>query len=184
MELESRMKLKKVISGGQTGADRTGLECAKALGLETGGWAPRGFRIDGGVDPSLADFGLKETASNDYPTRTFLNVQDSDITVWFGGVSPGYKCTEKACKKHGKVLVFNPNGAEMLDLANRFEVINVAGNRLRTNPGIVGVVKLAFEALELRVPGCRCLYKPCRCPRSESIARFACGLQLEDDDGD
>ena len=54
---ENDMKLRKVISGGQTGADRTGLECAKALGLETGGTAPDSWRTDEGHDPTLADFG-------------------------------------------------------------------------------------------------------------------------------
>src|SRR4051812_15127400 len=88
------MKLKKVISGGQTGADRAALECAKALGLETGGHAPRGFRTEKGNDPSLKEFGLAETASDDYPTRTRLNVQNADATVWFGSTgSQGYYCT-------------------------------------------------------------------------------------------
>ena len=35
------MKLRKIISGGQTGVDRAGLEAGKKLNLETGGTAPK-----------------------------------------------------------------------------------------------------------------------------------------------
>jgi hypothetical protein len=31
--------LKKIVSGGQTGADQAGLKAARAAGIETGGWA-------------------------------------------------------------------------------------------------------------------------------------------------
>lgn len=41
--------LRKIVSGGQTGADRAGLDAALELGLELGGWCPKGrgvlFRI-------------------------------------------------------------------------------------------------------------------------------------------
>ncbi|MFZ8324119.1 YpsA SLOG family protein, partial [Staphylococcus aureus] len=42
------MKLKKVISGGQTGADQAGLRAGKAAGLETGGMVPKGCLTDDG----------------------------------------------------------------------------------------------------------------------------------------
>ena len=32
----------KIVSGGQTGVDRAGLEAAIALGLPYGGWVPKG----------------------------------------------------------------------------------------------------------------------------------------------
>jgi RNA polymerase sigma factor (sigma-70 family) len=35
--------VRKVISGGQTGADQAGLFAAEAFGIETGGWMPKGF---------------------------------------------------------------------------------------------------------------------------------------------
>lgn len=53
--------LKKVISGGQIGADRAGLEAAFKLGITTGGWAPMGFITYAGKDPELGSkFNLKE----------------------------------------------------------------------------------------------------------------------------
>ena len=40
--------LRKVISGGQTGADRAGLQAAKSSGIKTGGYMPKGFlALDG-----------------------------------------------------------------------------------------------------------------------------------------
>lgn len=144
-----KMKLRKVISGGQTGADRTGLECAKRLGLETGGTAPKNYRAEGGVDLTLKDFGLVEDASWTYPPRTEKNVKDSDVTLWFGkSNSPGGRCTVDFCTKHKKRFVDNPDAEEMRMIAASYEVVNVAGNRKSTNPGVVALVEAAFKVLE------------------------------------
>lgn len=79
------IKVRKVISGGQTGADRAGLEAAKKLGLETGGSCPAGWRIEGGSgsDPSLKNFGIVCLESEKYPPRSMKNVDDADGTVAF-----------------------------------------------------------------------------------------------------
>ena len=50
----------KVISGGQTGADRAGLFAARKFAIETGGYAPRGWLTESGTAPWLADYGLTE----------------------------------------------------------------------------------------------------------------------------
>jgi len=142
------MKLKKVISGGQTGADRAGLEEASRLGLKTGGHAPRGFRTEFGNDPSLEAFGLVETASSDYPSRTRLNVENSEVTVWFGTLgSPGYKLTKKYARELSKPLYENPDAELMVMLADLYEVWNVAGNRISKYPRVDQLVRTAFEAL-------------------------------------
>src|SRR5262249_6057013 len=39
----------KVISGGQTGVDQVALRAAKACGIPTGGWAPKGWRTEDGA---------------------------------------------------------------------------------------------------------------------------------------
>jgi hypothetical protein len=140
------MKLKKVISGGQTGADRTGLEEAKALGIETGGFAPRGYRTEEGNDPSLKEFGLVETASNDYPTRTKLNAESAPVTVWFGNTnSSGFRCTDK----FAKFMCVNPSPEKFRELCDLYEVINIAGNRKSKNPEVCNQVRAAFAALSL-----------------------------------
>lgn len=142
------MKLKKVISGGQTGADRTGLECAKELGLQTGGTAPLGYRTETGKDLSLKDFGLTESADISYVPRTRANAKNSDVTLWFGNTnSPGYYCTKKACKDWGKELVENPDAQMMVLVSEKYTTVNVAGNRKSTNPNVVERVQNAFRAL-------------------------------------
>lgn len=145
---EIPMKLRQVISGGQTGADRAGLECARDLGLETGGTAPKGYRTENGPDVSLRDFGLVESHSASYPDRTRANVRNSDATIWFGTVdSPGYWCTKHAADYYTKRFWVNPTSVQMKAAIAEYEVVNVAGNRLSKNPGVVNLVKDAFAWL-------------------------------------
>ncbi len=145
--------LEKIISGGQRGADRAGLEAARALGLKTGGVAPRGWRVrlpDGqdAADPDLADFGLVPHATSSYPARTRLNVERSDGTVWFGyELAPGGKLTIGHCKKVGRPCIVNPTPEQLAAWveANGIKTLNVAGNRESSfNPDISQRV---FQAL-------------------------------------
>jgi hypothetical protein len=71
----------KIICGGQTGVDQAALRAAKACGIPTGGWAPNGWRTEDGPAPWLADFGMQEHASADYPDRTRANVGDAGLTL-------------------------------------------------------------------------------------------------------
>jgi hypothetical protein len=133
--------LKKIISGGQTGADVGGLRAGRKLGLETGGTAPRGYVISGGFDPTLKDFGLAEHASDKYPPRTRQNVRDSDGTVIYavkknkrgrrGEDSPGSMLTAKAAREQGKPYIINPTPDELYDFvhSNGIGTLNIAGNR-------------------------------------------------------
>src|SRR3990167_1377892 len=143
--------IKKIISGGQTGADRAGLEAGRVLGLQTGGWVPKGWRVDGGSDPSLADFGLKEHPSTDYPPRTHLNVASADATVLFGNMhSPGCALTIRCCRELGKPYQCNPTAFDLRTwlVGIGARVLNVAGNRERTNPGIAAkTLAVLLEAL-------------------------------------
>lgn len=60
--------IERVISGGQTGADRGGLDAAIDLGLPHGGFCPKGRRAEDGVIPGR--YQLEETESADYTERT------------------------------------------------------------------------------------------------------------------
>jgi len=142
------MALKKIVSGGQSGADFAGLLAGRDLGLETGGTAPKGWRIclpDGkdGSNPGLAEFGLVEHASRDYPPRTRQNVADSDGTVWFGYEnSGGGLLTARTCAHLGKPFFPNPSPTALRDWVQHqgIEVLNVAGNRASDfNPDIESV---------------------------------------------
>jgi Circularly permutated YpsA SLOG family len=50
----------RIITGGQTGADQGGLRAARAAGIATGGFAPKGWATETGAAPWLAEFGLVE----------------------------------------------------------------------------------------------------------------------------
>jgi hypothetical protein len=144
----STSKLVRVISGGQTGADKTALLCARAIGLETGGTAPKGWKIDGGTDPSLADYGLIESDSSDYAVRTRNNVEDADVTIWIGKVgSPGYWCTKNATQRYSKPFFVNPSDVELEYICNTYAVANFAGNRARINKDVVWMTEQAFKAI-------------------------------------
>lgn len=72
--------LQKIVSGGQTGADRAALDAARSVGLQYGGWVPRDRQAeDGVIDPKYV--GLRETQSADPAERTRRNVVDSDATL-------------------------------------------------------------------------------------------------------
>jgi len=122
----------KVISGGQTGVDRIGLEVARSLCIETGGTAAKGFRTETGPDFSLKDFGLVEHTDYHYPARTRQNVLDSDATVLFGDTtSHGSAETIKFCKALQKPYLRNPTVEELVAwlYEHKVQTLNVAGNR-------------------------------------------------------
>ena len=142
----------KIISGGQTGADRTALEIARELGIETGGYAPLGWKTDEGPDPSLAEFGLQQCNFPSYRIRTRLNVQASHGTVIFGDTeSPGCTCTINDCLVYERPYIENPTVKELVDwmCLGQIAILNVAGNRRRTNPQICELVRAVLKpALE------------------------------------
>jgi len=131
----------KIISGGQNGADRAGLEAAVTLGLDVGGTVPLGRRTDG--EPltyeEMAMFHLVENRYSGYPKRTRQNVIDSDGTVLFGDMkSPGCRLTIRLCREHAKAYIVNPTANTLKEWVreNGIRALNVAGNSEKRNPGI------------------------------------------------
>lgn len=131
--------IRKVISGGQCGADYGGLVCAKRFNIPTGGWAPLGWKTADGNNPSLAEFGLIEHPASEYAPRTKANVSDADATLIIASNahSPGCLLTRKTCMRLDKpVLVLHPKDcavsvSKTVDwlASHRVGVLNVAGNR-------------------------------------------------------
>lgn len=91
--------LKRVISGGQTGIDRAGLQAALQSGLKTGGKAPEGYKTEAGHDLSLQTiYGLTAPEGGTYVSRTIDNIKGSDGTLVFWAVtSPGTDGTISYC---------------------------------------------------------------------------------------
>ncbi|MBA4065953.1 MAG: hypothetical protein C0501_19990 [Isosphaera sp.] len=140
------MALERVISGGQTGADRAALAAARAAGLPTGGWMPLGFLAHDGPHPEFAHrYGMRETASARYPPRTRRNVRGSDATLRIATVwdSPGEVLTLDLCRRYGKPCRDvtpgdgpTPEEVAAWVTAAGVRVLNVAGNSEQTSPGI------------------------------------------------
>ncbi|HLZ07124.1 MAG TPA: putative molybdenum carrier protein, partial [Chloroflexota bacterium] len=63
-KLSGTIYVEKVISGGQTGADRGGLEAAIELGIPHGGFCPKGRKSEDGPIPEK--YQLEETPSPSY----------------------------------------------------------------------------------------------------------------------
>lgn len=132
----------KIISGGQTGIDRLGLEIGRELGLETGGTTTPGYYTENGPDTSLQEFGVTEIApelqagrkgKEFYLPRTEQNVINSDGTVYFSTDedSAGRIATQRFAKAHNKPFLLNPTSQELAQwlVDNNIDTLNVAGNR-------------------------------------------------------
>src|SRR5512132_1315628 len=77
--MTDRLRLVRIVSGGQTGVDRAALDAAMAFGLACGGWVPRGRRAEDGAVPPR--YPMRETRGYTYAERTRRNVRDSDGTL-------------------------------------------------------------------------------------------------------
>ena len=156
------MILRKIISGGQAGVDRGALEAALELGLEHGGFVPRGRRAEDGRVPER--FLLTETPSDQYPPRTAMNVKlgDGTLLLFHGKAalakSRGTKLTLEILMKQAKPWwAADPRLEEHAARAaawitrSNIEVLNVAGPRESKCPGIQEearrFVRMVFERL-------------------------------------
>jgi hypothetical protein len=132
----------RIVSGGQTGVDRAALDVAIELGLEHGGWCPKGRRAEDGRIERC--YRLKETDSTEYAVRTEKNVLDSDGTliICLGEPSGGTVLTRRLAERHGKpVLVVSPGNRQARRVRewlveHTIRTLNVAGPRESTLPGI------------------------------------------------
>ena len=149
--------VEKIVSGGQTGADRAALDVALELGLATGGWIPRGRRAEDGTIPERYD-GLVETDSDAYALRTERNVRDSDATVVFafGPPTGGSALTARLARSLGKPLLTldlercaSEAGAVRVRAwlaETRPRILNVAGPRASEETRISGATARILRA--------------------------------------
>jgi Circularly permutated YpsA SLOG family len=153
------MPLMKIISGGQTGVDRGALDAAIALGIEHGGWCPRGRQAEDGRIPDC--YRLDETDSPDYPMRTERNVVDSDATLIFyrGQISGGTLLTLRLAEEHQRPFStvdldspVSPGEIRKWLKKHDVDVLNVAGPRESQSPGI-GEMARDFMVLMLQSQG-------------------------------
>lgn len=148
-------KIGLVISGGQTGVDRAALDAAMAAGIPVGGWCPKGRAAEDGVIPER--YPLRESEFPEYDRRTRRNVRHSHGTLILcrGQLMGGTAYTLEAARSLERpCLVLNPSNAGE---AGRFRhwfstlppepVLNVAGPRESTDPGIGALSRKFLEAI-------------------------------------
>lgn len=137
------MMLYKVISGGQTGVDRAGLDAAMEAGIPVGGYCPKGRLAEDGTIP--ARYPLTELTADEYPARTEKNVMESDGTLIlnFGNLSGGTDLTLDFSRKHHKPclviqLDHEPETAPVRQWVNEhsIHILNIAGPRESKHPGL------------------------------------------------
>ncbi len=136
--------IERVISGGQTGADRAALDAAIARGIPHGGWCPKGRLAEDGRIPDRYD--LIETEGASYLARTERNVKRSDGTtiLTIGELTSGSLRTAEFARRHKKPwLHLRLDGMGDADAAKRLRAfagqhdirtLNVAGSRASTEP--------------------------------------------------
>ena len=151
--------LKKIISGGQTGADHGALDAAIKYSFPHGGWIPKGRRTEYGIMPE--QYKLKEMPSTDYPKRTEQNIMDSDGTVIIshGVLTGGSALTRKLAIKHKRpYLHINLNETPVFLASseinawineNNIEILNVAGSRASKDQRIYEDTKYIIQGVIL-----------------------------------
>ena len=133
-------KLRKIVSGGQTGVDRAALDWALASGVPCGGWCPLGrWAEDGPID---VRYPLRETPDVKPALRTEWNVRDSDgtlIVTLAGRITGGTLLTDNLAKCLLRPLLHlseaDGSATEQEELLRRFieqneiSTLNIAGPR-------------------------------------------------------
>ena len=153
------LRLERIVSGGQTGADQAALDVAIALGVPHGGWVPKGRRTESGPLPEK--YRLQEMPTDSYPKMTEQNILDSDGTliISHGGLKEGSEYTRKMAAKHGKPCLHIDAGKHPVEAAvqkirtwisgNDIEILNVAGAPASKDPQIYAETKRILKAVML-----------------------------------
>jgi hypothetical protein len=152
------VRLRAIISGGQTGADRAALDVAIEHGLDIGGWVPRDRAAeDGQIQSRYA--GLTETETSDPAERTKRNVRDSDATliVSHGPLAGGSRLTAEEARRRGCPVLHVDLSALTANAATRHvrewmaatepRVLNVAGPRASEDPSIYAATATLLRAV-------------------------------------
>ncbi|UCG27993.1 MAG: putative molybdenum carrier protein [Bacteroidales bacterium] len=136
----------KIISGGQTGADRAALDFALQHDIPCGGWCPKGRLAEDGFLPER--YPLLETSTGAYSQRTRKNIEDSDGTVIIirgNSLDRGTRLTRKICREQHKPFLIIDLEEKEESLKTRLafwmkeeniRILNIAGPRESFLPGI------------------------------------------------
>ena len=169
----------KIISGGQTGADRASMDIAIEMDISYGGWCPKGRIDEIGLIPKKYEKmteigGVFKNDKDNYDARTILNIKSSDGTIIFvpsiplpPNIKDGTLLTikEVIAQKKPFLLVevtkpFEQNISACSEWVKEHNIstLNIAGPRESSSPGIYNQV---CELLRKVLP--ELLPSPSRC---------------------
>ena len=138
--------LKKIISGGQTGANRAALDFAIEFDIPHGGWVRKGRKAEDGVLPD--EYRLAEMPTDSDPKHIERNVIDGDGTLMLshGELTGRSALSAKMAEKHHRPWLHidftETNGFEAARaintwiIENEIETLNVAGPSASKDPEI------------------------------------------------
>jgi hypothetical protein len=136
--------LKKIITGGQTEADRAVLDIAIKLRIPHGGWIPKGRITEAG--PLPAHYKLQENETENYSECIKQNVMDSagTLIISYGSLTGDLDHARKSALRYGRQMLgidFNQiDDAKAASLLNdwirlyRIDVLHVIGPSSEVNP--------------------------------------------------
>ena len=172
IEIRLTKRLKKIVSGGQTGVDMGALEAARYLGINCGGWCPPDGSNESGTIP--VKFKLKPTPSDrsrwmpqvPRSQRTEYNVRDADGTLILcpaeNSLGTGTKATRELAFRLKKPCILVPlTGPQGISscikwlVENEIGTLNIAGPR---ESEAAGIQQLTFKFVVSLVEQLRKLY--------------------------
>jgi hypothetical protein len=131
--------IKKIISGGQVGAEQGALDAAIKYNFPHGGWIQKGRKTQSGILPDK--YKLEEMSVAGYKDRIEQNVIGSDGTVIIshGDLSGGADYSMKMTKRHKRLTIhidlketpafIAASKINTWIIENNIEVLNVTGSR-------------------------------------------------------
>ncbi|RAP36677.1 hypothetical protein B1207_07695 [Legionella quinlivanii] len=143
--------IEKIVSGGQTGVDQAALLTASEVGLEVGGWCPKGGLDADGICILDKYPQMKQATTENPDERTKLNIRDSDATLIIvpswplpANIKDGTNLTVEDAKRQEKpYFIFDlSNKEEDTELfqewlkTHSITILNVGGPRESNSPGI------------------------------------------------
>lgn len=156
--------LRRVVTGGQTGAEQAAWAAARRAGIATGGYMPRDFMTEDGPAPRVGQLHGAVEFPFDDARRIRANLRRADGLFWFGDPdSPEARDAFAACRELSKpYLTLDPAFTPPHDAAGwlgAFEIATlvVSGDRASQRPGIGPMVEAflarGFESLRRRSHG-------------------------------
>ncbi len=152
--MKKKIIINKIITGGQSGVDRSALDFSIKHNIPHGGWCPKNRWAEDGRIPDK--YNLTETVEESPKSRTYNNVMDSDATliIFKRNKDEGTNKTIEFCIRNKKPyfeidLRKNVEQSEFKEWAalNKIEILNIAGPRESNNPGIYNKISPLLEHL-------------------------------------